>query len=437
MAETEVPTYRVYGIRWIQLIVYVLATFANAMCSMTFSPIEAETSKFYSISTAEVNTLAIIFLFLYVIGTILSIWLSRIYSMRIIMIIGSVLNLGVFIRVLSLIKPNMGYIPLLIGQLFPAIGAPFFLNSTALFAARWFPASQRDIATSICSMAYPLGLAVGSLVPSLIVNDPPTSKEFLILLISEAGFTALTAFVLIIVFRSGPPTPPSPSEEHYQTINLKEDLINLLTNRHYLILLIGFGLGLALFNSITTLLYQLIQPSQYTSEDAGIFGAVLIVAGLTNGFLAGIIMDKTHAYRLILKILLIGACGSGIFFVLILRPNQFYPLAVSIGLMGFFLLPLLPVSFECAVECTYPIRAEWSTGLLMCAGNVLGGIFIYVLGALIQLNKQYKPGQIFTPSSIFMLCLFVISAASLFAYRGPYLRLESERQAVSTTPVNI
>ncbi|CAF1156592.1 unnamed protein product [Rotaria sordida] len=223
MPEIGVPTYRVYDIRWIQLIVYVLATFANAMCT-------------------EVNTLTIIFLFLYVIGTILSIWLSQIFSMRIIMIIGSILNLGVFIRVLSLIKPNMGYIPLLIG----------------LFAARWFPPSQCDIVTAICSMAYPLGLAIGSLVPSFIVNDPPTSKEFFILLISEAGFTVLTVFLLIIIFRSGPPTPPSPSEEYYQTINLKEDLINLLTNRHYLILLMGFGLGLALFNTITTLLYQLI-----------------------------------------------------------------------------------------------------------------------------------------------------------------------------------
>jgi hypothetical protein len=84
-------------------------------------------------------------------------------------------------------------------------------------------------------------------------------------------------------------------------------------------------------------------------------------------------MDKTHAYRLILKVLLGGACGSSQFFIFILRPGQFNPLAASIGLMGFFLLPLLPVSFECAVECTYPIRPEWSIGLLMCTDNVLGG----------------------------------------------------------------
>jgi predicted MFS family arabinose efflux permease len=124
---------------------------------VTFVPIGLQTKQFYNISTTEVNALAIVFLFLYTAGTILSIWLSRKLSMRSMMIIGSILNLGVFIRLLSLIKPSEGYPALIIGQLFPAIAAPFFLNSTALFAARWFPPSQRDIATAICSMANPLG----------------------------------------------------------------------------------------------------------------------------------------------------------------------------------------------------------------------------------------------------------------------------------------
>ena len=56
-----------------------------------------------------------------------------------------------------------------------------------------------------------------------------------------------------------------------------------------------------------------------------------------------------------------GAYASSIYFILILQPGEFYPLAVSIGLMGFFLLPLLPVIFECAVECTSPTRAECAT----------------------------------------------------------------------------
>lgn len=231
--------------------------------------------------------------------------------------------------------------------------------------------------------------------------------------------------LILIIFRSEPETPPSPSEEHHQSIHFKEDFMNLIKNRHYLILLIGFSLGLALFNGITALLEQLITPQGYTSEDAGLFGAIIIVAGLLNSFFVGLIMDKTHAYRLILKILLIGASGSAILFLLMLQPNKLYPLAVSIGLMGFFLLPLLPVSFECALESTYPIRPEWSTGLLMCSGNIIGGLFTYLIGFLIKLSSKH----LYRPSNLFIFCFFIISAITLFFYQGPYLRLEAEKKS--------
>lgn len=153
----EVAQYRVYGIRWIQLIIYILATFANALHGMTFVPIVDQTAAFFKITITEVNALAFVFFFLYTFGTIISLWLSRKYSLRVVLIIGSILNLGVFIRFLSFIKPEHGYAALLVGQVFPALAAPFFLNVTALFAARWFAPSQRDIATAICSMANPLG----------------------------------------------------------------------------------------------------------------------------------------------------------------------------------------------------------------------------------------------------------------------------------------
>ena len=41
MVNIEIRSYRVYPIRWIQLLVYVLTTFANATNSMTFAPIES------------------------------------------------------------------------------------------------------------------------------------------------------------------------------------------------------------------------------------------------------------------------------------------------------------------------------------------------------------------------------------------------------------
>ena len=77
MTENEVTQYRVYRIRWVQLLVYFLANFANGLPSGTFAPIESETATFFSITTTQVDALAIVFSFLYVVGTILSICLNR------------------------------------------------------------------------------------------------------------------------------------------------------------------------------------------------------------------------------------------------------------------------------------------------------------------------------------------------------------------------
>ena len=42
-----VPHYRAYKIRWIQLLIYTLAIFANALHAITFAPIESQTTKFF------------------------------------------------------------------------------------------------------------------------------------------------------------------------------------------------------------------------------------------------------------------------------------------------------------------------------------------------------------------------------------------------------
>lgn len=429
--------YRVYPIRWIQLLIYFFGTFTNAMISMTYVPIVDQTSNYFHLTTTDVNLFAFLFLFLCVGGTIMTIFSFRTLSMRWTMIIGSLLNLGVLIRFVAFIDPSNSLSALIVGQICPALAAPFFLNSTALFAARWFSPKQRDLATAIVSMANPLGSAIGSLIPSLIVNTKEgTSKEFLNLFLIEHLLVALSTIIIIIFFASEPPTPPSPSEEHHQSIHIRQDLRQLLSNKNYLLLLFGFSLGLALINAITSLLYQLIEPFGYSSNNAGIFGALILVTGLFNAFISGFIMDRTHAYRKILKSLLICASLAVIFFVIVLRQNQLYLLGISIGLMGFFLLPLLPVSFECAVECTYPLSPEWSTGFLMCTGSILGGGFIFLLGYLVKLDPIVQSTIVLTPASLFILCTFLLSALSLFLYQGPYLRLEAEKNRTIEDPLN-
>ena len=84
---------------------------------------------------------------------------------------------------------------------------------------------------------------------------------------------------------------------------------SLLSDTEFWKLLVGFGLGLAVFNALLTVLAQLIQPLygntasdiNQASDDAGMYGGVLICAGLVGAAVTGPILDQTHWYRSFLK----------------------------------------------------------------------------------------------------------------------------------------
>lgn len=146
----------------------------------------------------------------------------------------------------------------------------------------------------------------------------------------------------------------------------------LLSNKQFLLLMLGVGAGLGLFNAVTTLIEQLVSPAGYDKDDAGDFGALIIGCGLVGAGIVGPIMDYTHAYNRILKAGLIAATLGTVFVFLALRPGEMALVSVGFGALGFVMLPLLPVCMECAAECTYPASEDASSGLLLFAGNILG-----------------------------------------------------------------
>lgn len=211
---------------------------------------------------------------------------------------------------------------------------------------------------------------------------------------------------------------------HHSTV--WEEVKTLLRDRNFLFLMCGVGVGLGMFNTLSTLIEQLVKPSGYTKDDAGIFGALIIGAGLVGAGIVGPIMDKTHAYNKLLKIGLSAAFCSIVFLFLVLRPGQFPLVCVGWALSGFCMLPLLPVCMECAAECTYPISEDASSGCMLLAGNVLSIILIFTEDYLIGLHSTYT--TVFTPAAIsFVAFLFVGGLLVLLGYHGPYKRQAAEK----------
>lgn len=71
-----------------------------------------------------------------------------------------------------------------------------------------------------------------------------------------------------------------------------------------------------------------------SNDDAGLFGAVLIIGGLVGAGLAGHLMERTKAYRTILKGGFLACSFSMILLAFMLRKNNFNLVLLSFALLG-------------------------------------------------------------------------------------------------------
>ena len=111
---------------------------------------------------------------------------------------GALQTIGCAIRYIGVLTlgPSDGtsaYVLVLLGTIFCAMAQPFYLNLPSKIAATWFAISERDISMTLCSLASPLGSAVGSLIPPMIVSEDDDTKvyayAYFVIVISTFPFT--------------------------------------------------------------------------------------------------------------------------------------------------------------------------------------------------------------------------------------------------------
>lgn len=199
----------------------------------------------------------------------------------------------------------------------------------------------------------------------------------------------------------------------------------LLHDGPFLRLTLAMGCGVGLFNSFLTLMAQVVAPCGYDSGAAGIFGAILIVSGLVGAVVAGVVLEKCQAHTTIIRCWAVGCMAATVLFVLLLRRDMQVPLAVSFGILGFAILPLLPLTFEVAAEHTYPIPEDSSAAVLMSSGQIFGMIFIFSQQALLQLQDRCV---MFPPICIFLIVAFAVGLAFMMSFEAEPRRSKFDRK---------
>ena len=91
-------------------------------------------------------------------------------------IASATLLVGAWIRML--VNTNFNF--LIAGQLLMAIGQPFMLSAPAKLAALWFGDNERALATTLGSLAAPIGAVMGFLLPLIFIGDDDKFTVFII-----------------------------------------------------------------------------------------------------------------------------------------------------------------------------------------------------------------------------------------------------------------
>ena len=495
--RTAVPEQdtRLYGKRWHMLAIFCAQTMVNAVLWISFAPIASLTGAFYGVSTGAVNMASLVFMILYLPGTMFaSAYIER-HGMRRGIVAAAALNglSGVMRYGAALIVEggagtgggggdggadlgasagtrHAAFALLILGQSVGAMAQPMFTNAPVRLAGDWFSVRERDVATTIAALCNPLGNALGQVLPTLFVAQAAAAPApggsggsggagggggavsgMGTLMLLEGAMALGAALWAWCAFEDQPDKPPSssaamrrmlrtpppgtrrlsrtdPSVSWLRSLDgLRADAAVLLRDRDFKLLLVGFGVGLGLFNAVLTLIQQLVAPSGYSSDDAGTFGAVLIGVGTVGAGIAGGVLDATHAYRPVLKIGFVSTVFTMGFFLLALRPHNGPTLTAAAGVMGLSMMPLYPITLECAVECTYPISEENSGGLLLLVGNLTGMLFTFVIAALITVQDTYVTAV--TPAAIFIMAVILLCVCAVLQFNGTYKRLEAEREA--------
>jgi MFS family permease len=389
----EQTNFKIYGYRWVVLLVFMLVVAINQIMWITFAPITGSAASFFGVSDLSIGLLSMIFMIVYIIISIPASWIIDTYGIRVAVGIGAALT-GIFGLLRGLVAHD--YTLVLLAQIGIAVGQPFILNAVTTVAARWFPLQERATAAGFGSLAMYLGIVVGmALTPYLAIRSQISGMLLTYGIVSVIGVVIFFALV-----KERPPTPPCrPDQEERSFVfnGLKESL----RIRDFILLMVIFFVGLGVFNAVTTWIEDIVRPRNFSIVQAGNTGGLMIVGGIIGAIVIPLISDH---YRKRTPYLLLAVIGATLGLLGVTFATSYWLLLVSAFIFGFFLLSAGPIGFQYGAEVTHPAPEGMSNGMLLLMGQISGILFILGLDSF----KSPETGSMTIPL-IVLIGLMVLS----------------------------
>lgn len=368
--------YRVYGYRWIILILYAAVSLMIQLLWSTFFSITTAAWQYYGFSSATegenaISLLSLIFMVGMIVISLPSLAAFEKFGYKKAVGFGALLT-----GAAALVRGFWGdhYMVVLICTIAFSVAQPFILNAVGLVAGKWFPQNERATANGVGVLSIYVGMMIGLVLTPILLENGMNIK----MILTVYGIVSAVIAILFVIFtKEAPATPPCAPEESERS-DFGEGMKSLFKKRDFILGALAFFCILGVFNTFFTLIEPILKQlsnGEVDSTATGEIGLVILVAGVVGSLVIPVISDKDKLQRRKLVILIsniAGIIGFGFF----LFAGGFSGMCVAAVLYGFFVVGSSPVLLTYCAEVAYPTSEGTSEGLLMFIGNVGGVIFL-------------------------------------------------------------
>ena len=366
---------------------------ATEIMWLSLAPISSQAAGFFKVSDMNIALFSMSYMIMYILFALPASWVIDRFGFRTSLTIGALLT-AVFGLARAYFIPHFTVV--LASQFLIAIGQPFLLNITTKVPANWFPASERATAAGLLTMAQYVGFALAMVLSPMLAERGGVPAVLWVF-----GVVAVVAALIAIVFTREKPLVPPPGPVASKDAFAFTSIKTLFLRKPFVLVLVFSFISIGIFNTLLTLLEPILTPRGISSLQAGMVGAVFVVAGVAGAVVLPVISDKLHARvpMFVAAIALLVPLLLGFTYL-----QHFLLIAICAGLAGFSSMGVAPVLFQYGSEVAYPIPEGTSLGMILLMGQISGALFVYLFELL---NKS--SGSIIVP----MLCVVALTLLEL------------------------
>ncbi|KAF1770777.1 hypothetical protein GCK72_002600 [Caenorhabditis remanei] len=416
MEKQEKIEPKVFKKRWLILVIFMFLSGSNGAQWIQYSIIANIVSEYYNVSFQAVDWTSMIYMLTYIFFFIPAAWLLDKWGLRLSVLLGALGNcVGAWIKLMST-HPDSFWVTF-VGQTIVGASQMFTLGIPPRLAAVWFGPDEVSRACALGVFGNQLGIAVGFVLPPMIVSNGTVEHityDLTNLFLGSAVLNTVILALVVCFFTARPSVPPSLAqvnalEEKTFDNNFWGTLRKLMTSRDFVILFVTYGINTGVFYAISTLLSQMVL-SVYPNETVAVgqVGLVIVVAGMAGSVVGGFILDKFKRFKLTTIMIYLFSFIGMFSFTLTIDLDSMVIVFINAALLGFFMTGYLPIGFEFAAEITYPAAEGTTSGLLNASAQIFGIALTWLMGIV-----MHKFGTL-TSNIIMSSCLIVGTVLTCF-----------------------